>query len=483
MDNILRGIAWARAKGANVINMSFGQYIPDTNLETACRQAYNDGIVEVASAGNNATSDPAYPAAYTTVLAVGAIDSSGQRSIWGPDPFGNPQASNYGSWVDVCAAGTNVETTNSGTSGYRLQNGTSFSSPLVAGLASLVKSVYPTLTSQQVMNLITREADTITTDQPIGKRINAFQTVAGVTAQITSPSNEGYVHGLISISGSASGWSFQNYIVTLLQSGTFVATLENSAVSIEGGVLATWQTTGLNGTYTLKLTVFNIVGSTREAQINVTVDNVTPEATIYSPPSGTSITGKVTITGTAEDQNLDSYILEYGAGASPTTYQQIYQAWSPVSYNTLGSWETSGLNGNYTLRLRVFDKAGNIGSDSVLLSLTNAAPTNKEVLPQTGLPLAYVLPNPLDFSQVSETSFRYVLSANFDVKIYIFDLGGNLLWRREYLSGSDGAKAGLNAPPWDGRNMTGQKMANGVYIYQIVVDQKPLARGKIIVIN
>ncbi|MBI5399442.1 S8 family serine peptidase [Candidatus Saganbacteria bacterium] len=482
MDDILQGIAWAMAKGAKIINMSFGQYSSDPNLEQLCQQAYDQGIVLVAAAGNDNISNPSYPAYYPTVLAVGATDQSDHRSIWTGVSLvsGKIQASNYGSWVDVCAPGTAILTTANGS--YETPSGTSFAAPIVAGIASLIKAANPSFTNRQIMDQITREADTIVTDEPIGKRANAFFAMS-VVANISSPSSDAYISGDVGIYGSATGWGFSQYVLTALQGTTLIATLENSSVSAEGR-LGTWHTTGLNGAYTIKLAVTTTNFQTREAQVNVHIDNVTPEATIYYPPDGAALAGKVTIIGTAEDQNLDNYILEYGQGAVPSVYQTIKQGYSSISFNSLGSWETSGLNGLYMIRLTALDKAGNQKRNSILVTLSNSGIVSaKEVLAQANLPLTYILNNPFDRSRAASVSFRYSLSGNFDVKIYLFDLLGNLVWQNMYLPGENGAKAGDNSPSWDGRDQNGQLVANGLYIYQIVVEQRPLARGKLIVLN
>ena len=110
MANILQGLAWASANGADVVNMSFGQYSASSSLQSACQDAYDNGLVLAAAAGNGNVDDPSYPAYYSTVLSVAAVDSSDERSIWtGIDPAtGKTKASNYGTWVDVSAPGTNI---------------------------------------------------------------------------------------------------------------------------------------------------------------------------------------------------------------------------------------------------------------------------------------------------------------------------------------------------------------------------------------
>jgi serine protease len=95
---IIGGLDQAVADGVDVINMSFGGPA-GFNIEASAIQAANQaGVVLVASAGNESTQQPRFPAAYDTVLAVGAINSNNQRASF----------SNVGGWVDVTGPGVDI---------------------------------------------------------------------------------------------------------------------------------------------------------------------------------------------------------------------------------------------------------------------------------------------------------------------------------------------------------------------------------------
>lgn len=83
----------------DIINLSFGGYSPQTMyaLAAAVRTARAAGTVVVASAGNDATCRPTYPAALPGVVGVGALGPEG------PAPF-----TNYGPWVRACAPGVDL---------------------------------------------------------------------------------------------------------------------------------------------------------------------------------------------------------------------------------------------------------------------------------------------------------------------------------------------------------------------------------------
>ena len=96
------------------------------------------GVLVVAAAGNDADTLPSYPAAYPSVVAVGATDAVGHRASFSSR-----------SWVTVAAPGTSITSTSptSASSGFQLDydtaDGTSFSAPLVAAEAALLWSRSP----------------------------------------------------------------------------------------------------------------------------------------------------------------------------------------------------------------------------------------------------------------------------------------------------------------------------------------------------
>jgi thermitase len=501
MTDIKEGIQWARAKGADVINMSFGQINQGVNkyveenpngIKDSCQDAYDGGIVLVAAAGNGNVDWNIYPAYYSTVIAVAAVDQNDVRAYWGGyDPVTQrPQASNYGSWVNVSAPGDEIMTT-AKNNDYTYSSGTSLACPFVSGLAGLVKAVNPGATNQEIMDKITNEVDDIDSLNPgyegkLGSgRINAYLAIAGVIANITSPANGSYVKGDVDIYGSAAGWDFSSYTLETWQSGTRVATIASSSTSIETDLLGSWQTAGRNGEHTIRLTVFTGGSGTEEGQNIVYVDNIAPEAQLTSPLNGTSVSGEVTILGSAKDQYFDRYLLEYGEGSSPASYENIRESWIAVDGGRLGTWETSGLEGDYTIRLRAYDKVGNSATQSVTVDIQQSLiPPTREANPQPPpLPLTYALPNPFNRTESSEITFVYSLQGNFDTKIYLFDLSGNLIWQGSYAAGENGGKSGENTPSWEGNDLFGGNVPNGVYVYQVVADHRVIAKGKVIVLN
>jgi len=89
-------VIWATDNGADVINMSFaGQGAWRNPFRNALRYAHNNGVVLIASAANDTTSERRYPAAHEEVIAVASTSLEDRKSFF----------SNYGDWVDVSAPG------------------------------------------------------------------------------------------------------------------------------------------------------------------------------------------------------------------------------------------------------------------------------------------------------------------------------------------------------------------------------------------
>ncbi len=162
------GIIWAVQNGADVINLSIGGPGASQPERDAIRDAYNNGVVVVAAAGN-AGDATEYPAAYPECMAVAATNSSDERVTFlntATDPV--PWESNYGPEIDVAAPGETVfslyptDLVIPPFLPYAWASGTSASTPHVAGLAALIKSIKGEILSvEDIMNIIRFTADDV----------------------------------------------------------------------------------------------------------------------------------------------------------------------------------------------------------------------------------------------------------------------------------------------------------------------------------
>ena len=170
--DVADGIAWAADHGAKVVNLSLGNEFYSPVIRDAVGYAQSRDAVVVAAAGNECSSQPFYPAAYPGVVAVTATDHDGRFAgpptySCEPPPLGRAQGfSNSGPWISLAAPGKGITSTLAGEGEqYGTVEGTSFSAPIVVGVAVLVRAQQPGLTQSQV---VTRLRDTARDAGPPG---------------------------------------------------------------------------------------------------------------------------------------------------------------------------------------------------------------------------------------------------------------------------------------------------------------------------
>ncbi len=182
------GIQYAVDHGAKVINCSWGGGGYSQAEQDVINYAISKGALVVAAAGNDGVNESFYPASYSGVLSVGATDNNDIVSYY----------SNYGPSVDVMAPGNNPSSTWQPNT-YLLPggDGTSFASPLAAGLAGLVISRFPNFNPLQVAQQIRINSDVIDTltqnaayyHQLGYGRINAYKALADSNSQAIRADN------------------------------------------------------------------------------------------------------------------------------------------------------------------------------------------------------------------------------------------------------------------------------------------------------
>lgn len=165
---IARGLQWAVGAGARVVNLSLSGPTEAPVLRAAIRDAVAHGVVVVAAAGNDGSSERSYPAADPNVIGVAATTGAGTLYSW----------SNRGSWVALAAPGQVTTTLRGG--GFTTFRGTSAAAPVVAAAAAECLAVAPQLSPAGVRRLLTSTAAPVA-DQSFGT-LDADRAVAACAA-------------------------------------------------------------------------------------------------------------------------------------------------------------------------------------------------------------------------------------------------------------------------------------------------------------
>lgn len=354
---IANSLTWAADHGARVANIS---YIISqvATVQNAAQYMRNKGGVVVASAGNTGAFDSTPNT--STILTVAATDSADQRAGW----------SAYGPVVDVAAPGVGIWTTFPG-GGYGAVSGTSFSSPLTAGVVALMLSANPALQPSQVDSILTSTADDLGTpgrDDYYGYgRINAYRAVsaakAAVTADtqpptvaITSPGG-GTVAGIVTVNVSAA----DNIGVTrvdLYAGGALVAS------DIAAPYSFSWDSASrADGLTSLVAKAYDAAGNVASSTLSVSVGNTAPTAdvtppsvSIANPSNGSTVSGNVSINVNASDNVALSSVSLYIDGAVKATGN------GALSYN----WNSrKASNGTHSIQAVARDAAGNSSTQTV----------------------------------------------------------------------------------------------------------------------
>jgi subtilisin family serine protease len=178
--DIDRGIRYAVDNGAKIVNISIGGNFNNAAVTEAIRYARSKGVLIVAGAGNDASSNPTYPAAYSAqfdnVLSVGSHNASSVQSL-ATNNVGSSRA------VQVDAPGEQIYSTIPD-GGYRTMSGTSMASPHVAALAALVLSANPNLSPAQLRQIMVDSADRRITDSDTQGGVDA---VAAIDLALSRP--------------------------------------------------------------------------------------------------------------------------------------------------------------------------------------------------------------------------------------------------------------------------------------------------------
>ena len=276
LSTVASGINYAADAGARVANVSYGGLINSPSIQNAASYMKSKGGLVFVAAGNNGIDEGFAPT--TTMIPISATDSNDVKTSW----------SSYGNFVALAAPGAGIWTTSKGGI-YQAWNGTSFASPLAAGVAALVMAANRNLDNLTVESILYASAVDL---GPAGRdsfygygRVNAAAAVASAVARIvvpdtvpptsliTAPAANLTVAGLVPVDVTATDNVGVNR-VELKVNGSVVAVASMAPFAFS------WDSAGVtNGMATLVAVAYDAAGNLREsAAVTVNVANVTPVA-------------------------------------------------------------------------------------------------------------------------------------------------------------------------------------------------------------
>ena len=243
--------------------------------------------------------------------------------------------------------------------------------------------------------------------------------------------------------------------------GTIVRTNVTSGLSFS----FTWD--GKNGSgviqadalYTFEVTATNGTASATST-ITTTLDNTLPTGSIAAPLNGAVLSNvytngvtDVAVTGSTADANFNNWVSDYGAGSNPSTFTGLNSGNSPVTNASFGTWATAPLaNGLYTLRLRAWDKAGNVRTVTVQTTVGNFS------VSENALQLSAPASNTVTYTSI----VPFTLTETLTVK----NAGGTVV--RTLVNAVSRPAATYN-DVWNGKNASSAFLPDGPYFYVATV--------------
>ncbi len=358
ISTMAKCIEYAADNGARIVNLSYGG-IQYAAIDSAAQYLRSKGGLLFMSAGNDGQEFASYPD-YSSFIGVGATDQNDNRASF----------SSYGNYVDITAPGVSIRTTYPDNR-YVNYSGTSFSSPIAAGVGALMIAANPSITVEQI------EAGIFSTAIDIGASgdDNVFgHGLIDAAAAVNYAINIGSVTAPTSqITVSAARVSFgTDVFFSGLNSYDDDGDIVNYAWNFGDGTTSEQaelsHTYGATGAYQASLTVTDNDGLTNTSSVTVTVTTELPNAVISDISTSYSLGDTIAFDATAStdpDGSIVDYAWSFGDGAegNGALVEHTYTA-----------------TGSYQVVLTVTDNAGAINTDTVMVNVTDplslSAPSN-----------------------------------------------------------------------------------------------------------
>ncbi|MFN3683717.1 MAG: Ig-like domain-containing protein [Fimbriimonadaceae bacterium] len=373
-SSLYDGLVWAADNGARVANLSFK--VTDNFFVTMGMQHFvsKGGVVTVAAGNDSAqATTPDNP----NCLTVVATDSADQKTSW----------SAYGSNVDLSAPGSSILTTSRG-GGYGSWAGTSFAAPIVAGAAGILLSVNPSLTPNEVMQILKDTADDLGAagrDNTYGTgRLNLRKAVVGAlqtlddqeepTVSINAPTS---LSGTVQVTVNASDNVYVDS-VDLYVDGNLIGRSTTSPATF------TWDTTTVpNGNHLLVAKARDLKSNEGYAELPVSVRNgdaQAPQVSFINPTNGANLWGRLRVRINAQDNTAVRTVRFF-------VDNTLIRTFTAAPYEM--DWSSASVpDGSHTLRAVAEDTSGNQATAQVSVQVVNyvdnVPPTVSFRFPRTG---------------------------------------------------------------------------------------------------
>lgn len=368
LSDIANGLIWAADRGADIANISYDVSSSST-INNAAKYMRDRGGIVVAAAGNSGTEQSYEDSPY--IISVSATNASDSVTSW----------SSYGAYVDVAAPGAGIYST-SRDGGYAKVSGTSFSSPLTAGILALMKSANPGLNPDGLESALKAGAVDLGGaghDIHYGYgRVDAAAAVQAAMAEViedtsppnvvfASPADGSMVSGQVAVDIDASDDSGIDR-VELLVNGAVVGTDGaapygfgwDSATVSDGAaafVARAYDTAGNVGRHAIEVDVSN------SAATDGPGDSMSPVVEILEPVDGSRVSGMVRIQVRAFDNKALSQISVAIDGSIACVSNT-----SPLKCN----WNTrNAAQGLHSIQATAIDSSDNSSTDSVSVEVAS----------------------------------------------------------------------------------------------------------------
>lgn len=359
--SVAQSIRYAVDNGADIINMSFGGWGRRPILGDAVRYAYEHGVVMVAAAGNGMEEmSKISPASRSEVISVGALNPDGTPATF----------SNYGKTLDLTAPGVDILSLRAANTDmyhdgqhiiadrYYRADGTSFAAPHVTGMVALMLSQNPNATAESIRTNLQKNARDLSRVAEDCSQYSNNLTTCGqhLACHVVSDSNGSRCENLVCLGRTAQQCAASDALSCFWDS--FIHECNHVASQLP----PPWVNAPVP--YAAGQDVYTGYGALEPGSALTTTPGVS--GTILGPYHGSRVPRDrlIDIVGLATGPSFQRYTLEWRMRHS-ATWQLLSQSTTsiPAAYSTLGTWNTAGLDGWYTLRLTVEGQGQRVVTD------------------------------------------------------------------------------------------------------------------------